>query len=261
MKKEKLKGYLLIVGIASIILFPIVYIISSKIQSEELNKIGIKSTAIVQKVERTRNVRTRTFSYFITLSYQDDNKKEYSETLSIDFSEYQKRSKGQEIEILYDKENPKNIEILDYRKFKNTEERILHYDDLIIFQKNKNPEFILDKLNQISYGWEIKGNDSTFFINKSRKSYLINKKDTIRFFTTVANYTDVENQTKRKGLSEYEKIEVGYANNPFSNFTVIKKDFSMKVYSKKKQEGEFTLRRYEQFDSKRKMWNVMSCTR
>ncbi|MBA6157365.1 hypothetical protein H3Z83_12680 [Tenacibaculum sp. S7007] len=258
MNEDKLKGYLLIVGIALIVLLPIVYIISSKIKSKELNSNGIKSTAIVQRVERNKNVKTRTFSYFITLKYQDYNNNEYSETLPIDFSEYRKRVKGQEIEILYDKMNPKNIEILDYKKFKKTEERILFYEDLIDFQNQLNPEYILDKLNKISYGWEIREKDSSFFINRIRQSYLIVKKDTTKYITDLIHNNDITKHIEKTDFMESEKMNVGYIYNPFLNIEKPKKNISMTVFAKNKIKGECTLKFYDQIDYKRKLWNVMS---
>lgn len=258
MNEEKLKGYLLILGVVLIVLLPTGYIISSKIKSKKLNKNGIKSTAIIQKVERNRNIRTKTFSYSITLKYKDANKNEFLETLLIDFLEYKKRFKGQEIEILYDKTNPKNVEILNYRQFKKTEERILSYEDLIDFQTQLNPEYILDKLNKIAHGWQIRGNDSSFFINVNRHSYLIVKKDTTKYITDLSLDGEIEKYIEKIDFLESKKINVGYIYNPFLNLEKPKKNISMTVFVKEKEKEGYTLKFHDQIDYQRKLWNVMT---
>lgn len=72
-------------------------------------------------------------------------------------SEFQNFYLNQEINLIYSKTNPENINLLisdsDFRKFKKSKERDILPQDLINFMAvdNKNAQ---KELNKISYGWE-----------------------------------------------------------------------------------------------------------
>lgn len=64
--------------------------------------------------------------------------------------------KGQEIHLIYSKDNPRNIDLLaddnSIRNFKHTEQRALEMADLLRLA-TVNPQQLSAELNRISYGW------------------------------------------------------------------------------------------------------------
>ena len=99
MNSPKSKFYLLISGIALIVLVPIIYNIVGHLKSNKLNADGIKTEAIIKDLTRSRNIRTRTFYYSISLSYKDGNGTSYLETIEIDYENYHDKAIGQNIDM------------------------------------------------------------------------------------------------------------------------------------------------------------------
>lgn len=263
MKNEKLKAIFKLSLVASIPLYAIVYFAFDKIQSNKLHNHGIKTTAIVQKKEKTRELNGRGLrmkdAYYITIEYQDYNNIRYTKKFRVNNSEYGKRGKGDSVEVLYNKEEPRIVVLIDYRKYKNTQERTLRFDDLIDFQKNNNTKYILDKLNQIAYGWEVKKDDSTFFLNKVRKSYLVMYKDSSKYFANWRHSEDISDYIDKIVFPEREEIRIGNLDNPFDNLTKPEEGLYFKTLAKIKEVEGFTIRYNHEIDFKMKAWYVLSC--
>ncbi|WP_077399517.1 DUF3592 domain-containing protein [Cellulophaga omnivescoria] len=228
MENNKTKGYLLIAGIIAIVLIPIIYIVSNKLKSEELIQKGIKTEATVVGVSRSRNFKTSTFNYSLALKYKDENGNVFEETIPVNYDNFRGKGIGQKIEILYLPENPQEINLVDYQKLYNTEERVLGPNDLLAFYENNSLESVYSELNKISNGWLLDQNDSTLFINSRRNSFIYVRKDSIAYFTGVKNETAVKSKLNLYKRVKSEVIKRAPKNiNPFQLVELPKNDFEM----------------------------------
>ena len=164
MKKDKVKSNLLIWSLIIIFISLFLYpIVKMNLKTEELIVEGIKTEALIQNMEK---LRVRRLNYYsITLKYKDFDGNEYNETIPVSGVDFYKNSKGQKVEILYMPDNPKEVDLVNYKKLYKTEERDLKPQDLRRFNVNKDVDFIYNELNKISFGWLLDEKDSTLFLN------------------------------------------------------------------------------------------------
>lgn len=96
---------------------------------------------------------------------------------SVNKSQLQDYYIGQEINIIYSKTNPQNMELLAYdsdvRDYIGSEERRIEINDLFNLFSKKESE-ILGVLNNISYGWEYNSYKKMWMNNKRNISITIN---------------------------------------------------------------------------------------
>ena len=228
MDNNKTKGYLLIAGIIAIVLIPLIYFVSNKLKSEELIEKGTKTEATIVDVSRSRNMRTRTFNYNLSLKYKDQNGNEFEETIPVNYDNFRGKGIGQKIEILYLPENPKEINLVDYQKLYDTEERVLGPSDLLAFYENSSLESIYSELNKISNGWLLDQSDSTLFTNSRRNSFIYVRNDSVTYFTGVQNETAVKSKLNLLKKVKSETIKRTPRNiNPFEQAESPKNDFEM----------------------------------
>ena len=100
---------------------------------------------------------------------------------------------GQEINIVYSKANPLNIDLLidedSVKELKSTQERDIAPNDLINLV-NADNNAITNTLNKISFGWIYEPTKS-FWINEKRRTMILKNKDVLTFISDKMdqNYT------------------------------------------------------------------------
>jgi hypothetical protein len=92
----------------------------------------------------------------IVVEFETEDGQKMVVSKNVDADEFKNFYKGEEIHIIYSKNNPHNIDLLDnassIRNFKNTQERELEAVDLMHLVVVSPPN-LGEELNKISYGW------------------------------------------------------------------------------------------------------------
>ncbi|HNP19851.1 MAG TPA: hypothetical protein PKL31_15540 [Fulvivirga sp.] len=259
MDKTKVKPYLLFAGIGLIVLIPLVNIIYNSIKDKRLYEEGLKINAIIKDKDRSRNPRTRTFNYAVTLDYKDGNGKSHIEELQVDYETYRANQVGKTIEILIDKENPTSITLVDAAKFYDTEERVVSPKDLKDFYDSQDKEYILSKLNKISIGWIIQESDSNTFMNEKRKSFIKLTGDSITYFGNLQYREEIKQYLKGLKTSGYGKFDPGYLTDiPFAKYPEPRQKSRGPRMFDKYQYDDYELLYFNQVDYSLKNWVILS---
>lgn len=259
MDKNKTKAYLLFAGLGLIILIPLVFLIYNNIKDSRLYDHGLKINGIVKELDRSRNSRTRTYNYYMTVDFRDTNGKVYSEKITIDYETYRENPVGKSIEILIDKDNPTSITLVDATKYYKTEERVLTPKDLIEFYEDNDIEFILSKLNKISIGWYIDESDSNTFVNPKRQSYIKLRADSITYHGIVSHENDLKQYINALDKTGYGKFDPGYlVDIPFGNIPEPQQKIRGQRVFDKYLFKDYELLLFNQIDYSNKAWVILS---
>lgn len=151
------------------------FILDSKYKDEIetqilLNGVEVEGEILNGWSEQIRGRRRGSIEdFYVEVEFKDATGKKNIVKKQVDRSLFNKFYKGQKVIIVYDRNSPQNIEILNdtksIRKFTDLEERDVSGKDLFNLLEINDPHSILEMLNSISLGWS-KRNDQ--FINERR---------------------------------------------------------------------------------------------
>jgi amino acid transporter len=149
---------------------------------EATGKVISGSSTEVKRVLRSGGV---TFSTIVVEFMTEEGNKviAYEDVSSYEFQQFYI---GQEVNLVYSKTNPKNIDLLvnaeNVRELMDTQERQIDPSDLIALISTKQ-EDVLGKLNKIMYGWNYNG-EKSMWINEKHNSIVMLADNEVRFIAS-----------------------------------------------------------------------------
>jgi hypothetical protein len=165
MRRQKITrinyGLLVVFIVPGVIIHFILSFIFSTVQEHKLKSTQIEAVGHIvggNSLEVKRLLRGGGIDFTnVTVEFETQDGQKMVVSKDISKYEFKNFYKGQEVNLVYSKDNPRNIELLtnesSIRNFKNTEEREFEPDDLIQLMMAPNTE-ITNKLNKINYGWK-----------------------------------------------------------------------------------------------------------
>lgn len=121
----------------------------------------------------------------ITVKFETKEGKEIIATEDVSTYQFKNFYEGQEINIVYSRENPHNIDLLiddsSVKDLKSTQEREIEPNDLLNFVSASNEE-ITNNLNRISFGWTYNSEKSSW-VNEKRRNIIMKESNTITFIS------------------------------------------------------------------------------
>jgi hypothetical protein len=112
----------------------------------------------------------------VTVAFVTKNGKNITATEDISSYEFKNFYKDQEVELIYSKDDPQNIDLLtnasSIKEFIGSEERDLTAEDLLGLM-NERRQTVLGKLNHISFGWQYRSADSAWINEKKELAIAI----------------------------------------------------------------------------------------
>jgi uncharacterized Zn ribbon protein len=115
--------------------------------------------------------------------------------------------KGQELHIIYSKENPQNIDLLTddetVRSFRKTEQRPLFITDLLRLSAI-NPDQLSAELNRISYGWDFDAGKAVY-VNEHFKNAIGYINNNLTFICPQGDRFAIIDSLKVKGFQKVSK--------------------------------------------------------
>jgi hypothetical protein len=125
----------------------------------------------------------------------------------VDTYEFQGFYLNQEVNLIYSKTNPKNINFLltdaDISKFKNSQEKEITPNDLIKLI-SLNSKDIKTELDKISYGWEF-NNQEMLWVNKRKNLGISINSKTVNYIGQ--NLSTADYFLKKNGFKRIDKKE------------------------------------------------------
>lgn len=157
----------------------------------------------------------------VTVKFKTKENKIIRRTIEIPTYEFERHYKGEQINLIYSSENPRNIKLLTnnnaIKEVFKTEERDILVDDLMRFL-DLNQEELNSRLNSISYGWEYDKSKKTW-INKLRSNMLTQTDEGILFVPkneSIFLFDNLIRKYKFIPISEGENIPTTFENEAYT---------------------------------------------
>jgi hypothetical protein len=176
--KPRIKySFIIILWIPGVILHYIFSFRFSSAQDNELKQTQIEVVGHVTGGNSTQVKKLIGGSQLVNISnivveFETEDGQKMVVSKDVDAAEFKDFYKGEEIHIIYSKNNPRNIDLLhsanSIRNFKGSQERDLEADDLMRLV-TADPKSLGDELNKISYGWAYNP-VKAMWINEKRES-------------------------------------------------------------------------------------------
>ncbi|MCF6404439.1 DUF3592 domain-containing protein [Chitinophaga filiformis] len=157
------------VAIVLIVVFAMHY---GKLENEELKQFGETVPATI--VDGYYRKSSKSSTYKLTISYYTKQGKHVRTQKEVDSDQYEHASKGQHVEVIYSIKHPSLVKILlgdeMVEELTGIKSRKLTLKDMT--QMLDMPgDSILPALNKISYRWVTTDDDSSTYVNESRKAF------------------------------------------------------------------------------------------
>ncbi|MBC7440781.1 MAG: hypothetical protein H7250_12470 [Flavobacterium sp.] len=188
------------------------FIISSVFENVADNMLKENQIEVVGKVisggeteiqNRRGNIKIST----IVVEFTTEEGKKVIASEEVDTYEFQGFYLNQEVNLIYSKTNPENINFLltdaDISKFKNSKEKEITPNDLIKLM-SLNTKDIKTELNKISYGWEF-NNQEMLWVNKRKNLGISINSTTVNYIGQ--NFSTADYFLKKNGFKRIDKIE------------------------------------------------------
>ncbi|SHN09130.1 DUF3592 domain-containing protein [Chitinophaga sp. CF418] len=157
------------VAIVLIIVFAMHY---GKLENEELKQFGERVPATI--VDGYYRKSSKSSTYKLTISYYTKAGKQVRTQKDVDSDQYEKASKGQQVEVIYSTKHPSLVKILlgdeMVEEFTGIKSRNLTIKDMSRILEMPG-DSILPALNKISYRWTMADDDSSTYMNESKKVF------------------------------------------------------------------------------------------
>lgn len=129
----------------------------------------------------------------VTVQFTTKDGKEVVAEEDLSTYDFKKFYKGQQISIVYSKDNPKNIDLLldknSVREFKGSEERDIYISDLLHLIDIKESQY-LSELNSISYGWTFNSAESVW-VNEKKNELVKRTTSGVTFIISSGGYKTI----------------------------------------------------------------------
>jgi hypothetical protein len=188
------------------------FIISSVFESVADNMLKENQIEVLGKVisggeteiqNRRGNIKIST----IVVEFMTEEGKKVIASEEVDTYEFQGFYLNQEVNLIYSKTNPKNINFLlsdaDISKFKNSQEKEITPNDLIKLI-SLNSKDIKTELDKISYGWEF-NNQEMLWVNKRKNLGISINSTTVNYIGQ--NLSTADYFLKKNGFKRIDKKE------------------------------------------------------
>lgn len=194
--------HVVIVAIISLILYFIFSWSMSAGADRELKENQVSAIGVIMDGESYRGRRSGSSSK-VHVKFVTEDGREIRATEKVSEFEFDRYYVGQQVSIIYSRNNPLNIEIFtnegDIREFTGSEERNIVIEDLILLF-GTHPDRTEKKLNSISIGW-LKSEAKNIWTNKNRKLVIEKADGMVRLIAMEATAILYERQLIAYGFN------------------------------------------------------------
>lgn len=157
------------IGIVLMVVFGMHY---NKLENEELKQFGERVPATI--VDGYYKKSSKSSTYKLTVSYYTKKGKHVRTQQEVSSTQYDNASKGQHVEVIYSTKHPSLMKILlgddMVEELTGIKSRKLTLNDMTKILEMPG-DSILPALNKISYRWTMSDDDSSTYVNESKKVF------------------------------------------------------------------------------------------